>query len=51
MSRLTEESPSVDGIALPGMPAGSPGMGGQKQEAVTVQTFPDSTSGEVFAAF
>lgn len=30
IQRLIEERPSVDGIALPGMPAGSPGMGGVK---------------------
>lgn len=29
--KLLEEQPAVDGIALPGMPAGSPGMGGQKE--------------------
>lgn len=30
IQRLLEEQPAIDGIALPGMPAGSPGMGGIK---------------------
>ncbi len=30
IQRLLEEQPAIDGIALPGMPAGSPGMGGVK---------------------
>lgn len=30
IDKLLEEEPDIDGIALPGMPAGSPGMGGQK---------------------
>ncbi len=29
--RLLEERPSIDGIALPGMPSGSPGMTGSKE--------------------
>ena len=28
--RLLDERPSIDGIALPGMPSGSPGMDGEK---------------------
>ncbi len=30
--KLLEEQPEIDGIALPGMPSGSPGMGGDKAE-------------------
>ncbi|MFQ5552325.1 MAG: DUF411 domain-containing protein [Thermoplasmata archaeon] len=30
LSKLVEEGPVIEGIALPGMPAGSPGMGGVK---------------------
>ncbi|MFN3804836.1 MAG: DUF411 domain-containing protein [Pyrobaculum sp.] len=29
--KLIKERPGVDGIALPGMPQGSPGMGGEKR--------------------
>ena len=36
IAELFEREPAVDGIALPGMPAGSPGMGGQKQDTWTV---------------
>ena len=31
VSRMLEEQPDIAGIALPGMPAGSPGMPGTKQ--------------------
>lgn len=31
IQRLLEEKPAIDGIALPGMEAGSPGMGGEKE--------------------
>jgi hypothetical protein len=30
IAKLLDETPSIDGIALPGMPRGSPGMGGKK---------------------
>ena len=30
--KLLEEQPDIDGIALPGMPQGSPGMSGEKEE-------------------
>lgn len=32
IARLLEERPAIDGIALPGMPSGSPGMDGEKEE-------------------
>jgi hypothetical protein len=32
IAALLETAPSIDGIALPGMPSGSPGMGGTKHE-------------------
>ena len=51
IAALLEESPSIDGIALPGMPTGSPGIGGQKQSTLTVRTFTDDKPGEVFAEF
>lgn len=51
ISKLLEESPPIDGIALPDMPTGSPGMGGQKQGTLTVRTFTDGAPGEVFAEF
>ncbi len=42
--RLLEEKPAIDGIALPGMPAGSPGMGGVKSEPFTIYAV---TNGQV----
>lgn len=36
IENLLDNEPDIDGIALPGMPAGSPGMGGQKNEQWTI---------------
>lgn len=51
IEQLLEETPSIDGIALPGMPAGSPGMGGETQGTLTVRAFADGQPGAVFAEF
>ncbi|MEM4183609.1 MAG: DUF411 domain-containing protein, partial [Candidatus Caldarchaeum sp.] len=34
--RLFSEKPEIEGITLPGMVAGSPGMGGIKQEPLQI---------------
>ena len=39
VQRLLAERPPVRGIALPGMPAGSPGMGGAKTAPFRVMSF------------
>lgn len=39
LDRLFDERPGVSGIALPGMPAGTPGMPGERQQALTVHQF------------
>ena len=39
VQRLLRERPKVRGIALPGMPAGSPGMGGVKAAPFKVLSF------------
>ena len=39
--KLLKERPAIDGIALPGMPAGSPGMPGLKTEAFIIYTITD----------
>jgi hypothetical protein len=45
IQRLLKERPAVDGIAVPGMPLGSPGMeSGRLREAYTVVAF--TASGE-----
>ena len=36
VDRLLAERPSIDGIAVPGMPAGSPGMGGVQEGPLEV---------------
>ncbi|WP_395020078.1 DUF411 domain-containing protein [Dongia sp.] len=36
IQKLLSERPSVAGIALPGMPLGSPGMGGEKSEPFVI---------------
>jgi hypothetical protein len=46
IERLLTERPDIDGIALPGMPAGSPGMGGIADGPFEVLGFVD---GETFA--
>ena len=39
IKRLLAERPAVKGISLPGMPTGSPGMGGPKTGPFTIYTF------------
>jgi hypothetical protein len=46
--RLLAEKPEVAGISLPGMPLGSPGMGGEKEGPFTIFAFGDGPP-EVFA--
>ncbi|NAW35342.1 DUF411 domain-containing protein [Halomonas alimentaria] len=41
LERLFEERPDTDGIGLAGMPIGTPGMPGPKQEAWNVYQFRD----------
>jgi hypothetical protein len=43
VDRLMQERPAIDGIALPGMPAGSPGMSGDKAGAFEIVSFKDGT--------
>jgi hypothetical protein len=43
IDRLLRERPAVDGIALPGMPDGSPGMSGAKAGAFEIVAFKDGT--------
>ncbi|MFC6388742.1 MULTISPECIES: DUF411 domain-containing protein [Methylorubrum] len=48
VKRLLAERPAIKGISLPGMPAGSPGMDGEKAEPFTVYEIGDSVT-KVFA--
>lgn len=53
VDRLLSERPDVLGIAVPGMPIGSPGMevDGQPDEAFDVLTFDAAGSTTVFASY
>ena len=42
VQRLLREKPAIKGISLPGMPAGSPGMMGEKTAPLTVYEISDS---------
>ncbi|CAN7569289.1 CopG family transcriptional regulator [Phyllobacterium sp. LjRoot231] len=39
VKKMLDERPAIAGISLPGMPMGSPGMGGTKTEPFTVYAF------------
>jgi len=39
VKKLLAERPAIAGLTLPGMPAGAPGMGGDKSEPFTVYAF------------
>ncbi|MDS0475481.1 DUF411 domain-containing protein [Natrinema sp. 1APR25-10V2] len=45
---LLTEQPDIDGIALPGMPAGAPGMGGQKEARFAVYAIGGDRTGTEF---
>jgi len=49
ISSLLMEEPDIDGIALPGMPAGSPGMGGDKDGPWKVYEIEPTNDPEVYA--
>ncbi len=49
VARLIEERPDIMGIAVPGMPIGSPGMEGPNPEAYQVLTIGHDGSSGVFA--
>ena len=44
--KLLEEQPAISGIALPGMPAGTPGMGGDKEQPFTIYAIVDGEAEE-----
>jgi hypothetical protein len=43
VNKLLTERPQIKGITLPGMPLGSPGMGGEKQEPFTIYEIGNDT--------
>lgn len=48
IGRLLKEKPEIAGISLPGMPEGSPGMGGEKTEPFVIYELSDAPA-KVFA--
>jgi hypothetical protein len=44
INKLLKEKPDIDGIALPGMPIGTPGMPGEKEEAYIIYQLIDGKS-------
>ena len=49
ITRLLEERPAVKGLAVPGMPMGSPGMEGPRKDPYEVLTFQENGRTTVFA--
>ncbi len=49
INKLLTERPVIKGITLPGMPAGSPGMTGEKTEPFTIYEISNEAEPEVFA--
>jgi hypothetical protein len=44
INKLLKEQPNIDGIALPGMPIGTPGMPGEKDEPYVIYQLIDGKS-------
>ena len=44
VDKLLKEQPDIDGIALPGMPIGTPGMPGEKDEPYVIYQLKDGKS-------
>jgi len=50
IDELLAERPEIDGIALPGMPSGSPGMGGEKTAPFVIYAVSDGEA-EIYKEF
>ncbi len=46
--KMLEDSPEIDGIALAGMPSGSPGMDGEKTETWDIYSIFDGVATSIF---
>lgn len=51
--KVLEDKPFIKGLSVPGMPLGSPGMGGEKQGPIEVYTltFQPTDSPEVYSTY
>lgn len=50
IARLLKEKPPVKGLAVPGMPMGSPGMEGHRKDAYDVLTFQENGKTSIFSS-
>ncbi|GIX26144.1 MAG: metal-binding protein [Burkholderiales bacterium] len=51
VKRLLQERPPVKGLAVPGMPVGSPGMEGPDPQPYNVYTFDDKGEAQVYMRY
>ena len=51
IERLLRERPKVDGLAVPGMPSGSPGMENGVRDSYDVVTFTRQGAAEIFSSY
>ncbi|SRR5690554_1421538 len=51
IKKLLSEKPLIKGIAVPGMPMGSPGMEGRYKESYNVMAFDNNGSDKIFLTF
>ena len=51
IQRLLKQNPKAKGLAVPGMPAGSPGMEGSRRDAYSVLLFQDDGTASVFQKY
>ena len=51
IKRLLKERPDVSGLTVPGMPMGSPGMEGNRQDKYDVLTFTKSGETQIFSRY
>lgn len=51
IQRLLEEKPKIKGLAVPGMPAGSPGMEGPRHDAYSVVGFSEDGSLSIYKSY
>ena len=51
ITRMLKEKPDIKGLSVPGMPMGSPGMEGYRNDAYNVLAFNDDDSFTVYASY
>lgn len=49
VNRVLEERPDIVGVTLPGMPMGSPGMGGAKQAPFKIYALEEGVDPTIYA--